>query len=315
MQKPSLPLVVVLGTGGTIAGEAASPDDDRGYRSAARGVDALVAAAGAAPGVAVESEQVAQLDSKDMDFATWRRLERRIAAHLARPEVTGVVVTHGTDTLEETAWFLARVLPAPKPVVLTAAMRPASSRQADGPANLADAIALAAQSLAGVFVAFAGAVHGAREIRKAHPTRLDAFSSGDAGPIARIEAGRLDVLRKPSPVEPFDAAGLPDDASAWPWVEIVTSDVGADGRAVEALVAAGVNGIVVAATGNGTLHQRLDASLRMAMASGVAVLRSTRCLAGSIVDDAPDAIPHAADLTPVKARVELILRLLDARRR
>src|SRR3954470_10336314 len=135
--------VVILGTGGTIAGEAESPGDDLSYRSAARPIAALVASLRPAPGVALESEQIAQLDSKDMDFATWRLLAMRVTSHLERREVVGVVITHGSDTLEETAYFLQRVLAPAKPVVLTAAMRPATSRQADGPQNLADAVAVA----------------------------------------------------------------------------------------------------------------------------------------------------------------------------
>jgi L-asparaginase len=103
MQSPLSATVVVLGTGGTISGSAASPDDNLGYVAGTVGVDALVAAAGPS-GVAVETEQIAQLDSKDMDFATWQRLAQRVAHHAARPEVAGVVVTHGTDTLEETAY-------------------------------------------------------------------------------------------------------------------------------------------------------------------------------------------------------------------
>ncbi len=201
MQSPPPGTVVVLGTGGTISGSAASPDDNLGYVAGTVGVDALVAAVAGPTGVAVETEQIAQLDSKDMDFATWQRLAQRVAHHAARPEVVGVVVTHGTDTLEETAYFLARVVAVAKPVVLTGAMRPATSREADGPRNLADAIAVAAEAgRAGVVVAFAGTLHSARDVRKVHSSRLDAFSSGDAGPLGRIEAGRLDAMR-PWPAE------------------------------------------------------------------------------------------------------------------
>ena len=147
-------------------------------------------------GVVLESEQVAQLDSKDMDFATWRALAGRVARHLARPEVAAIVVTHGTDTLEETAYFLQRVLAPAKPVVLTAAMRPATSRLADGPQNLADASPSRwpRAGARGVVVVVAGTVHSALDVRKVHPYRLDAFGSGDAGPIARVEEGRAALV-------------------------------------------------------------------------------------------------------------------------
>ena len=311
--------VVVLGTGGTIAGVAATPEDDLDYVAGQVGVGDLVTAARDIADIAavvVETEQLAQCDSKDMDFATWRWLALRIASHAARPEVAGVVVTHGTDTLEETAYFLSRVLVVTKPVVLTAAMRPATSAQADGPRNLADAIAVASRSeIAGVVVVIAGEVHAARDVRKAHTHRLAAFTSGERGPMARIEGGHATLLRDAVDVEAQALAieRLPAEDGAWPWVEIVTSDAGADGRAVEALRVAGVDGIVVAATGNGTVHGRLQHALRVAEAHGTAVVRSSRCLDGGIVDGAAAVLASAADLTPVKARIELILSLLAQR--
>ena len=314
----SVPVIVILGTGGTIAGTAASAGDNVGYTAAQRGVEQLVAAVPQLAATPIETEQVAQLDSKDMGYAVWLRLAQRVAFHLARHEVGGIVITHGTDTLEETAWFLQRVLGPAKPVVLTGAMRPATSLHSDGPQNVADAVAVArAPGARGVVVAFAGAVHGARDVRKVHPYRVDAFGSGDAGPIARIEEGALRGLREwPRAGGELGVAGLPDDASAWPWVEIVTSGVQADGAAVRALVAAGVRGLVVATTGNGTMRTELESALRAAQQQGVAVLRATRCLDGRIVGgasaDDPAALPSAADLTPVKARIELMLSLLEA---
>ena len=310
-------ILVVLGTGGTIAGSAASADDNVAYRAATLPVAALVGSLSLPAGVAVESEQVAQLDSKDMDFASWRALAVRVVAHLARPEVAAVVVTHGTDTLEETAYFLQRVLAPGKPVVFTAAMRPATSRLADGPQNLADAVAVAlAPGARGVVAVVAGSVHSALAVRKVHPYRLDAFGSGDAGPIARIEEGRVRSLRSWPEGEPaeLDVDRLPSEPSSWPWVAIVTSGAGVDARAVRALVDAGCAGIVVAATGNGRVHAALETPLREAMARGCAVLRSTRCLDGTVIDAAGATgidIPSAGALTPQQARVELIVRLLE----
>jgi len=304
-------LVVVLGTGGTIAGVADSAGENLRYRCATLAVDALLAALPAFDGIALESEQVAQVDSKDMAFSIWQRLAGRVAHHAARPAVAGIVITHGTDTLEETAYFLSRVLRIDKPVVLTGAMRPATSHEADGPGNLADAIGTAARSgEPGVVVVMAGVIHSARDARKMHPSRLDAFSSGDAAARGRVEHGRPDMPAWPRP-EPTLGTFVLDVASpGWPWVEIVTSDVGADGRVVAALSAAGVDGIVVAATGNGTVHHALESALVAAMAAGVRVMRSTRCVAGGIVPGAElEAIPSAGDLTPVKARIELMLRL------
>ena len=237
--------VVVLGTGGTIAGVAATSDDDAAYRSAQVGVDSLVAGLDLPASVVVESESIAQIDSKDMDFATWRALALAVKRHLARPDVDGVVVTHGTDTLEETAYFLERVLVVDKPVVLTGAMRPSSARHADGPRNLVDAIVVAAsKTLAGVVVVFAGEIHAPQDVRKVHPRRLDAFASGEAGPIGRVALERIEMLLETtSPAPSIDVDTLPDDPGAWPWVEIVTSAAGIDGRAVAALTDANVDGI------------------------------------------------------------------------
>ncbi|MGA1316200.1 MAG: asparaginase [Rubrivivax sp.] len=349
--------VVVLGTGGTIAGVAASATDNVGYASAQRGVADLLAAVPALARFHVEAAPVAQVDSSDMRHEIWSALARRCAAHLARPEVDGVVITHGTDTLEETAWLLHRVLGAAvgslsgddragghtphKPVVLTAAMRPATSLQADGPQNLLDAVTVAAEPGAGgVLLALAGQVWAGAEVRKVHTWRLEAFEAGDAGPVALLREGRVAPLRPwPGfrvPVDPSAwpavpaAADLPAQDDAWPWVEIVASHAGARPRAVQALRAGGVRGLVVACTGNGSVHESLEAVLRAACADGVPVLRATRCAGGGIVEPgaeplsaAPDVqggapattsarLPSAGHLTPAQARVELMLRLLGA---
>jgi L-asparaginase len=302
-------LVVILATGGTIAGTAASSTDTVGYRSAQLGVAELLAALPALQDWPLEAEQVAQIDSKDMDPVVWRALAARVAVHLARPEVAGLVVTHGTDTLEETAWLLQRVFAPGKPVVLTAAMRPATALQADGPQNLLDAITLAsAPGAQGVMAVLAGRVHGALDVRKVHTYRLDAFASGDAGPLAVIEAGRLRRFRDWPRGEPLGPARL--DAATWPRVEILTSHAGASGILVEALIAQGIEGIVVAGTGNGTLHRALEAALLRAVAQGVAVRRVSRVPGGVVLGSESDALPVSLAPTPQQARVELMLELL-----
>jgi len=304
--------IVILGTGGTIAGTAADAGDNVGYTAAQRSVADLLAAVPALAGQAIEAEQLAQLDSKDMDHATWQRLAQRVAAQLARPEVAGVLVTHGTDTLEETAWLLQRVLAPAKPVVLVAAMRPATALAADGPQNLLDAVAVVRTPGArGVVAVLAGQVHAAGDVRKVHPYRADAFSSGDAGPLGVVEEGRLRRFRDWPAGTALGLDLLAVDPAAWPWVEIVTSHAGARPAAVRALVAAGVQGLVVAATGNGTLHQALVPALDEALAAGVPVWRCSRCARGVLVG--PDTGPAAA-MTPWQARVELLLVLLSAGR-
>jgi L-asparaginase len=156
-------IVVILGTGGTIAGVAPEGRGELAYQAAQLSVETLVQAAPELADASLETEQVAQVDSKDMTHAIWQTLGQRVHHHLVRDEVVGVVITHGTDTMEETAYLLHRVLAPKKPVVLTGAMRPASSRQADGPDNLVNAVAVAREPGAhGVLVVMAGTVHGAR---------------------------------------------------------------------------------------------------------------------------------------------------------
>ncbi len=320
---PDTQRIVVLGTGGTIAGTAASPDDVVGYRAGQIGIDTLLAGVSMPPGSALEAEQIAQIDSKDMTHAIWQTLAQRVAHHLARPEVAGIVITHGTDTLEETAWFLQRVLAPSKPVVLTGAMRPATAREADGPQNLSDAITVAREpGLSGVLAVLAGTVHDACDVRKANPLRLDdAFASGDAGPLGVIAGGRLrwlrlrgeagsaapQVLSNGTQVHP----ALSRPADDWPRVEIITSHAGATGALVRALCADGVHGIVVAATGNGSVNRELQQALVAAQATGLAVLCSPRSGPGRAHPSAIDRLPMADGLTPAKTRVELMLRLLE----
>ncbi len=303
--------VVILGTGGTIAGTAASATEAVGYQAAQLGVERLVAAVPALADVPLECEQVAQLNSKDMTHAVWQRLAQRCAHHLARDGVAGVVVTHGTDTLEESAYFLHRVLAPAKPLVLTAAMRPATSMQADGPQNLLDAVTVARDGAAlgwrGVMAVLAGTVHAAVDVRKVHGWRLDAFDSGDAGPVGAVVAGAVQRWRDVLAGTGLGLDAIALDTAHWPRVEVVTSHAGASGRVVDALVADGVDGLVVAATGFGDVHAEVQAALERARARGVAVAVATRCAYGPVID----ATTHAVDVrTPWQMRIDLLLERL-----
>ena len=308
--------LVILGTGGTIAGRASVAGDNVGYVAGQVGVADLVAAVPALEGLPLDVEQVAQIDSKDMSLPVWQALAQRLQVHLDDPRVSAVIVTHGTDTLEETAFVLQHLLQPAKPVVLTCAMRPASALVPDGPQNLADAVAVAQQADAGVVVVCAGQVHSALEVAKVHTYRVDAFDSGDAGPLACVEEGTLrrfrawaaPVARSAAWQERFLAA------KALPRVEWLTSHADADGALVHALMAAGaarpVRGIVVAGTGNGTVHQALTEALKAAQAQGVRVVLATRCARGRVVPHAGLPFEHSAGLSPVKARLALALDLL-----
>lgn len=318
--------VVVLGTGGTIAGTASRAGDNIGYTSAQVGVGQLLEAV---PGLslvlggrALHSEQVAQVDSKDMSFAVLQRLVVQVCQYLSQADVAAVVITHGTDTLEETAYFLHATVPAAllsaKPVVLTCAMRPASSLAPDGPQNLMDAVATALTPGAqGVVVVCAGVVHGAVAVQKVHTYRTDAFDSGDAGPLGYVEEGVVRLVKNwpPALMQPGQVA-IETIAGVvrWPRVEIVMNYAGASGAIVRALRAPSgdepVLGLVVAGTGNGSVHCDLEAALLQAQADGVRVLRATRCTRGQVLPTPGNALADSKGLSPVKARVALMLALL-----
>lgn len=320
--------IVVLGTGGTIAGTAANASDNIGYTAGQVGVAQLLQAVpgleGALAGRRLVAEQVAQLDSKDMSFAVCKQLALRAMACLAQADVAAVVITHGTDTLEETAYFLHAVLPASllasKPVVLTCAMRPATALAPDGPQNLLDAVAVANTPHAvGVIAVCAGTVHGAVDVQKVHPYRVDAFDSGDAGPLGYVEEGLVRLVRSwpaPPPHENPKLIEIIERTDLWPRVEIVMNYVGASGALVEALLSpalgvAPIRGLIVACTGNGTIHHELEAALLRAQATGVAVLRATRCSFGRVLPTSGQPLPDSRGLSPVKARVDLMLALLN----
>lgn len=308
--------IVILGTGGTIAGTGADALDHTGYTAAQVSVNDLLAGLprnGAPAAHKLVMEQIAQVDSKDMGFAIWTRLAERVAHHLADSTVQGIVITHGTDTLEETAYWLQALLVPQKPVVLTCAMRPATALVPDGPQNLLDALSVVSLDGAkGVTAVCAGKLHSAVDVQKVHPYRLDAFDSGDAGPLGFIEEGKVRLLRAwPGDDAPVQPAWLPSQAAVWPRVEIVMSGVGVDGQTVQSLLRGGAQGMVVAATGNGTVHQDLEAALRLAMTSqGLKVLRATRCPQGRVLPGASDTLPAAPGLTPAKARIALMLQLM-----
>jgi L-asparaginase len=250
-----------------------------------------------------------------MSHALWQLLVREVAAELARSDVGGIVITHGTDTLEETAYLLQRVLAPAKPVVLTAAMRPATSLQADGPQNLLDAVTLArAPGVRGVLVLLAGRAHAGDAVRKVDAWALDAFDSGEAGPVALVRDGQVQPLR---PWPSGDALGvevanLP--LADWPRVGWITSHAEFDGALVDAAVAAGFHGLVLAGTGNGSLHGALLDAAARARAAGVALRLSTRCASGRVVGSAGHAIAVSDTGSAAQARVALLLELLAARR-
>lgn len=320
-RSSSLPCVHLLATGGTIAG-AQAESGARGYRAAAFSVEALIAAVPQLSSLAhIEVEQVAAMGSQDMDDPTWLKLAARTQLALERPEVAGAVITHGTDTMEETAFFLNLALRSEKAVVLVGAMRPATAISADGPMNLFNAIAVAAHPEArarGVFVVANDEIHFAREVAKTNTTQVGTFHSTHRGLAGLVNAGRLHLygppVRRHTVASEFSIAGRTE----LPRVEIVYAHAGMGREQIDAAVRAGVAGIVIAGVGDGNFAAAAVAAAGDAARAGVAIVRSSRTGGGVVernieIDDDKFGFIAADELNPQKARVLLMLGLTVTR--
>jgi L-asparaginase len=317
----ALPTVVVLATGGTIAGAAAS-DVQAAYTSGQVGVEQLLAAVPQAKKLAtLRGEQIANIGSQDMNDEVWLKLARRVNELAAMPDVAGIVITHGTDTIEETAYFLNLVVKSRKPVVLTAAMRPSTALSADGPLNFYNAVAVAANKDAagrGVLVVVNDWVHGAASLTKASTTAVQTFLSPLTGLIATVAYGEVDWNRGPIGKNTAQSEFSLDGVTTLPRVDIVMAHENMDGALIDAAVAAGAKGVVIAGVGNGNLTAAALTTLTKQAKSGVVCVRSSRVVTGRVgrnveVDDDKSGFVASLDLNPQKARVLLRLALLKQR--
>jgi L-asparaginase len=312
-----LPRVVIVATGGTIAG-AQPKEGDPGYKSGSLSVESLIQAA---PGVdklaRLDGEQVASIGSQDMNDAVWFKLARRVNELLAKPDVAGIVVTHGTDTLEETGFFLDLVIKSDKPVVLVGSMRPATSTSADGPLNLYNAVAVAADPEArglGVLVVVNDDLHAARDIQKMNTTDVQTFTSPNRGQLGEAYYGKARYFNRPTYRHTSKSEFSLDGLDALPRVDIVYSHENADGALVRASVAAGAKGIVLAGVGDGNATQAVIDALAEAAKKGIVVVRSTRVGSGIVrrnieLNDDALGFVSAMELNPQKARVLLRMGL------
>ena len=311
------PHVVILATGGTIAGRGASAVEGT-YRPAELPVEDLLAAVPEIHTLArVTGEQVCQVASQDMTSTLWLRIARRVDELLRREDTDGVVITHGTDTMEETAWFLHLTVRNEKPIVLTGAMRAPSSLSADGALNLYNAVAVAASPDArgrGVLLTMNDGIHGAREVTKRHTTRTDAFASPLCGPLGAVHYGEVlfhrSSERRRAASSGFDIRAIEE----LPKAAILYGYAGFDTLLVDKVLETGVRGIVFAGTGNGNPSAAAVRALARAAASGVAVVRASRVGSGAVtlhaeVDDEAHGFIVAGDLNPQKSRILLLLAL------
>ncbi len=303
-----LPRVTVLTTGGTIAGAAAARS--RGGYDAGKisGAALLAAASGIEKAAALTVEQASNIGSQDMHDALWFQLARRIDEIFAADSADGIVITHGTDTLEETAFFLELTLQARHPVVLTGAMRPPAAVSADGPANLLHAVQVAASPAArgrGVMVVMHATIHAPRHVTKMHTTAVNAFESPNAGPLGCV-ADNVRFLQPPASVQ-RPRCRLPAQAPL-PRVEIIYAHAGMDAGLVEAAAGGGARGIVLAGAGNGNAAAAVLDALAAAARRGLLVVRAARIPGGCVsrnveVDDDRRGFVAALDLSPAKARI------------
>jgi L-asparaginase len=316
----ALPGIHVVATGGTIAGAQVKPGG-HGYAAGSFSVGDLVRAVPQLDGIArIEGEQLVNIGSQDMNDRVWLQLARRLHELARQPGIDGIVVTHGTDTMEETAYFIELTVRAARPVVFAGAMRPATALGADGPANLFDAVALAADPAAagrGVLVVHGGAVFGARDVYKLHANRLDAFGAPGRGPLGRVDGGRA-IFHAPAAPSALRGAFDLGPLTRLPTVFVLHAHANMDGTLVEAAVAAGAQGLVIAGVGNGNMTDPALDALEAAARKGVAVVRSTRLPGGVVlrngeVDDDARGFVAAGELKPGKARVLLQLALLGGR--
>jgi L-asparaginase len=316
-----LPNVVVLATGGTIAGAAAT-DVQAGYTSGQVGVEQLLAAVPQAKKLAnLRGEQISNIGSQDMNDEVWFKLARRVNELLAMPDVDGIVITHGTDTIEETAYFLNLVVKSRKPVVMTAAMRPSTALSADGPLNFYNAVAVAANKDAagrGVLVVINDWIHGATSLTKTNTTAVQTFLSPLRGLIGTVTYGDSEFYRGPVGRNTVDSEFSLDGVTALPRVDIVMAHENMDGALIDAAAAAGAKGIVVAGVGNGNMTEAGLEALAAQAKKGIVCVRSTRVATGRVgrnveVDDDKLGLIASDDLNPQKARVLLRLALLKPR--
>jgi L-asparaginase len=321
LAQGSKPNVVVLATGGTIAGAAATGAQSS-YTSGKVTIDDML---NSVPGIRdlanLTGEQVANVGSQDMTFEIMLKLAKRINELLTTNKADGIVVTHGTDTLEETAFFLNLTVKSDKPVVIVGSMRPSTAISADGPLNLYDAVAVAADPQAkgrGVLVVMNDQIQGAHSLTKTSTTAVQTFMSPVRGVVGISAYGKNDFYNKPTWKHTTSSEFDVSDVTKLPRVDIIYADADMPSDLIDCSVRNGAKGIVIAGVGNGNMNKAsLDAAER-AVKQGVVVVRSSRVVTGTVgrnVEVKDDELGFIAsdELNPQKSRILLSLALLKPR--
>ena len=313
----NLPNVVVMATGGTIAGTASAAVDGS-YHAGDLPVDALIDAVPEAKQIAnLTGIQIASIGSQDMNDQVWMKLAKELDDRLSDDSVSGAVITHGTDTMEETAFYLNLVVDSDKPVVLTGAMRPATALSADGPLNIYNSVAVAASEKArghGVLVVANDSIHGAREVVKTNTLTVQTFESPNMGLLGALHYGSFRMFRQPQKNHTTDSIFSIRSIEELPRVVVIFAHSNMKGELIRAAVEMGAKGIVLAGVGNGNASQLAIAAMREARDRGVVIVRSTRSSSGAVlrnqeIDDDTMGFVVSDQLNPAKARVLLQLGL------
>jgi L-asparaginase len=320
-QEERKPNIAILATGGTIAGAAAT-GTQAGYTSGAVTIDAMLAAV---PGITklanIKGDQISNVGSQDMSFDIMLTLAKRINQLLATRDVDGIVVTHGTDTMEETAFFLNLVVKSDKPVVMVGSMRPSTAVSADGPLNLYNAIGVAIDPNAkgrGVLVVMNDWIHAAHSLTKTSTTAIQTFMSPLRGVVGVASYGKNDFYNTPrwkhTTASEFNIA----DVSKLPRVDIIFACADMPADLIDASVANGAKGIVIAGVGNGNMNKASVEAAARAVKKGVVVVRSSRVATGTVgrnveVNDDEMGFVASDELNPQKSRILLSLALLKPR--
>jgi L-asparaginase len=309
--------ICLLATGGTIAGAQAKPGD-YGYKSGAFDVQDLISAVPNLNKLAsISGEQVVNIGSQDMNDEVWLKLANRLNAALHSSECDGAVITHGTDTLEETSYFLSLVNHSDKPIVMVGSMRPATAISADGPGNLYNAVAAAANAGArgrGVLVALNDQLDYARNVSKTNTSNVQTFVSLNRGPAALVNTGKITWFqpmdKKHGPSSAFSIDGL----TKLPRVDILYAYPNMSVDLIDAAVRDGAQGLVIAGVGDGNMTQPALDRLTQAAKAGIVIVRSSRVGSGIVyrnneVNDDKLGLVASGELNPGKSRVLLQLAL------
>lgn len=312
-----LPNVHVLATGGTIAGSASSATNLTTYKAGALSVEQLLDAVPALKEHAnIKAEQVASISSNNMSFEVWLKLAKRVNELLADKDVDGIVITHGTDTLEETAYFLNLVTKSKKAVVLVGSMRPATGISADGPLNLLNAVAVAGSKEAhgkGVLVVLDGQINAAREVTKTNTLAPETFKANELGFLGYVVNFKPMFYRESTRKHTADTVFDISKVEKLPQVDIFYNDVNTSPEMLKASIASGADGIINAGTGNGSMFKpNQDILTAASKEKGLAVVRASRVGSGVVTPqnyDADSKFIRGDNLSPQKARILLMLSL------